>query len=365
MKKAVLPIIIVTFFAASCQQHKDASSLESPGLLLTWAEPDSLPFAVSNNAVASAEVNGGGILYSFLGLEQGKTYLDVTPRAAMFNPSTQTSVEIAPLTDSTGRLASTAETVNGFIYIFGGYTVAEDGSEKSTPEVFRFNPANNEYEVISTIPTPVDDAVSLVYQNRYVYLVSGWHDHDNVDLVQVYDTRENSWRQATPWPGPPVFGHTGGIAGNEMVVIDGVKVVPGEERRSFEISPVSFKGTINPDDYTQITWKKLGDHPGRLRYRAAAEGITEPEEMILFIGGSDNAYNYTGIGYNGEPSEPADTVFAYHLPDQKWITLGTQPVPTMDHRNIAKIENRYYVAGGMTAGQTLTNKIFSFTIEKP
>jgi len=363
--KAVLPILIVTLITVSCQQRKDTPSFETTEFRLNWSEPDSLPFAVSNNAVASAEVNGQEILFSFLGLEKGKTYLDVTPRAAMFNSSTQTSVETAPLPDDTGRLASTAETLNGFIYIFGGYTVAEDGSEKSTPEVFRFDPVTNNYEVITTMPTPVDDAVSLVYQNRYVYLVSGWHDHDNVDLVQIYDTRENSWRQATPWPGPPVFGHTGGIAGNEMVVIDGVKVVPGEEGRSFEISPIGYKGTINPVDHTQITWKKLDDHPGKPRYRAAAEGITEPQEMIVFIGGSDNAYNYNGIGYNGEPSEPADTVFAYHLPSQKWIILGTQPEPTMDHLNIAKIENRYYIAGGMTAGQTVTNKIFSFTIEKP
>ena len=50
---------------------------------------------------------------------------------------------------------------------------------------------------------PVEDAVLLVYLDRYIYLVSGWHDLGNVNLVQVLDTANGTWQQATPWPGAP------------------------------------------------------------------------------------------------------------------------------------------------------------------
>jgi hypothetical protein len=41
------------------------------------------------------------------------------------------------------------------------------------------------------MPVPVDDDISLPYQSRYIYLISGWHNDGNVNLVQLYDTKTN------------------------------------------------------------------------------------------------------------------------------------------------------------------------------
>jgi len=71
---------------------------------------------------------------------------------------------------------------------------------------------------------PVDDTVALVYQDRYIYLISGWHDVGNITDVQILDTKNKRWYFGTPFPGQPVFGHAGGIVANNIVVIDGVKV---------------------------------------------------------------------------------------------------------------------------------------------
>ncbi|HBX67359.1 MAG TPA: galactose oxidase, partial [Balneolaceae bacterium] len=215
---------------------------------MNWSQADSLPTEIANNAVSAAQVDGDWYLYTFLGLEKGKTFEDVSDYAASYNVTEGIWNEIPGVPDETGRLASTAEYVDGKVYIFGGYTVAEDGSEVSTEEVFMYDPVANSYEEVANMLLPVEDAVSLVYQDRYIYLISGWNNTNNVSNVQVYDTQTNSWKHATPYPGPPVFGHAGGIVGNTMVLSDGVQSVIDEGEQIFLMSPGSIKGEIDAEN---------------------------------------------------------------------------------------------------------------------
>lgn len=84
--------------------------------------------------------------------------------------------------------------MDGQVYIFGGYTVAADHSEHSIASVHRLDPADNTYTELTPMPVPVDDTLALVYRDRYVYLVSGWHETGNVNLVQLYDTETDIWQ---------------------------------------------------------------------------------------------------------------------------------------------------------------------------
>ena len=36
------------------------------------------------------------------------------------------------------------------------------------------------------MPVPVDDAIAGVYREQFIYLVSGWHDSDNVAEYRRY-----------------------------------------------------------------------------------------------------------------------------------------------------------------------------------
>ncbi|MTI87791.1 MAG: galactose oxidase [Balneolaceae bacterium] len=350
----LLPLLILTA-ACNTQQTKNVK--------LEWSEATPLPLEISNNAVVSAEVNGELQLFTFLGLKKGKTYADVTDFSAAYDAGQKVWEQIPSVPDSIGRLASTAQTAGGDIYIFGGYTVDEDGNEVSTPEVFKFDPESYTYEEVAEMLIPVEDAVSLVYKDRYIYLVSGWHNTNNVSNVQVYDTQTNSWDHATPYPGPPVFGHAGGIAGNTMILSDGVeaKVIEGE--KIFRMSPGSLKGEIDAEDHTSINWTRIKQHPGNARYRMAAIGIESPVEMVIFAGGTPNPYNFNGIGYNSRPSFPDSTVFAYRLDTNEWVTLSSQPVATMDHRGIAKAGDEYYIIGGMNENQKVINLVQKFVVK--
>lgn len=282
-----------------------ASSQDEPEV---WAR---LPEPVTNNAVAGAEVDGRMMAYSFAGLHEGKTWRDVTADAYACDLTARECREIDGLPDGIGRLASVAVNVRGQIYIFGGYTVAEDHSERSTPEVWRFDPASETYTHVTDMPVPVDDTIALPNQDRYIYLVSGWHDTDNVDLVQVYDVEEDRWFEATPFPGAPVFGHAGAILGPGnphapalLRVCGGARVEPASEpggRRRFVLSEACWDGEILADRPAEIAWSVVSDISGLARYRGAA---MPGGRGLHFFGGTDNPYNYNGIGYNGEAATP-------------------------------------------------------------
>lgn len=318
---------------------------------------------IANNAVASAEVYGEKRFYSFNGLEERKDWRAVSNRALAYSPQSKKSWEIKSVPFTQGRLASISATVKNKVYLFGGYTVSEDHQEKSLPEVYRFDPVNESFELFTHMPVSVDDSVALVYKDRYIYLVSGWHDVGNVSTVQVLDTESKKWFYATPYPGAPVFGHAAGIVGNTMVIIDGVEVSGVKDgKRQFAMSPMSFIGQIDKNDFTKIRWGELPKHPGKAKYRAAAVG-SKNKGLILFAAGSDNPYNYNGIGYNGKPSFPSKEVFAWELQTNKWIEFKALQNASMDHRGLIEHDSSFYILGGMGENQKVLDSVNRFKLK--
>jgi len=240
-------------------------------------------------------------------------------------------------------LASVAVTVREQVYLFGGYIVTEDYHEVSTPEVLRFNPILETYERVADIPVPSDDATAFVYQDRYIFLVSGWHDKGNINLVQVYDVENDTWQQA------------------KLLVCDGVKInyplVAEAEttKREFKMSNECYLGRIDDKDITRIHWSVVPKHLGAARYRMAAVG-DETRQEVIFVGGSDNPYNFNGIGYDGVASKAVASVFAYAIETNEWLDYGSIENSTMDHRGLLKMDDGFVVVGGMDSNQeVLTN----------
>ncbi len=353
---SMLAMLIAGSALAGCEQRAER---EPESRIAAFA----LPEPVSNNAVAVADGPEGPTLYSFNGLKAGKTWKDTSNAAYACVIAMASCKAIAPVPVPEGRLASAAVTVAGKIYIFGGYTVAANGDEVSTPEVFAFDPATGGYAQMADMPTPVDDMLAVPYQNRFIYLISGWHDEGNVSTVQMFDTQTGAWTEATPFPGTPVFGHSGGIAGDSIIVTDGVASVYADGKRKFVAAKLSWRGDIDPRNPTQISWRGVDGHVGPARYRMAAIG-DEAGQRIIFAGGGDNPYNYDGIGYDGAPAKPSGGFFAYDLNDDKWTELGRLAEPSMDHRALAKVGQDYYIVGGMDKEQKVTSRIVKFRIGK-
>lgn len=323
-----------------------------------------LPAAISNNALVSLTAADNEYIVSFAGLGAGRTHTDTLASTWVFDRNSDAWTRAADVPGDVGRLASTAVSAGQLAYVFGGYTVAEDGSEVSTPWAHSFDPATGVFDERAAMPVPVDDSLAVTYADRYIYLLSGWHNSGNVNLVQRYDTVEDSWVQATPIPGPGVFGQAGGIVGNTIVYCDGVAIeAHTDRRRDFVASNNCFLGAIDPDDTSRIDWRTLPPHPGAPRYRMAAAG-SEELNAVVFLGGSDNPYNYNGIGYNGEPSQPASGLLMFDVTSREWTLLESGVAATMDHRALVEFRGALVTAGGMLADQQSTNRVTAYTISR-
>ena len=322
-----------------------------------------LPAAIANNAVASLRHGRRSYVVSFNGLGAGKSHADTLASTFVYDSRSKEWVEAQPVPGEVGRLASVAASADGRIYVFGGYTVAEGGEEVSTPWTHAFDARKREFEERAAMPVPVDDAVAVTYADRYIYLISGWHDLGNVNLVQRYDTKTDTWTQATPTPGPAVFGHAGGIVGNTIVYCDGVAIQPHDDRRrDFVAVPDCLLGLIDAEDSRRIDWRTVKYHPGLPRYRMAAAGIPRLNG-VLFIGGSENPYNYDGVGYNGEPSNPAAGALLFDIDTQDWRTIEIDGTATMDHRGLVEFQGKWLTIGGMTADQRVTDAVLAYEVE--
>jgi len=314
-----------------------------------------LPEPVSNNAVALVPSERGVTLYSMQGLSSGRGWTDIHNHAWKLAPGQERWQAIEDVPGDRGRLAGAAAVTGGQVWLFGGYTVAEDGGEVSSPGVYRLE--GSDFRHVADMPVAVDDMTAFTYLDRYVYLVSGWHDLGNVNLVQVLDTQTLSWEQATPYPGAVVFGHAGGMVGRHMLVCDGVKIeYPGDGApRRFVMSDECWLGEVDEANHRRIDWRPVPPHPGPARYRIAATG--NERDAIIFAGGTGNPYNYDGIGYNGEPSEPEAGVLRFNVPDETWASGWSLPVASMDHRSLAFHAGWYYLVGGMEQGQAVSDRV--------
>ncbi len=329
-----------------------------------------MPEAVSNNAITQVSVNNKDYIISFSGLNSKKDHHGVHNKTFIFDvqsnqwkigasvPMKQAIFDTGSQskTPLTGRLASVATSINGLAYVFGGYTVASDHSEVSVPDVYSYHVVKNTYESLPPMPVPVDDSVALTYQNRYIYLVSGWHNDGNVNLVQLFDTKTRQWSQASPFPGKPVFGQAGAMLGNKMLICDGVKVdYHTDKRRSYSAEPACYLGTVDTNRPNFIDWRVIKHPTGIARYRMAATH-DNANNALVFIGGSDNPYNYSGIGYNGSPAEPDNKIWRFNLEDNAWH-ISTSESHTMDHRGLINLSGQWLTVGGMGKNQEVLNTI--------
>ena len=347
------PLVLVLFLSAcvSAEDHRQNILAENIA---------GLPKAVSNNAVTTVDVDDRQYVGSFAGLGSGRGHSDTLDVTLVLDSERGVWRKSVPLPGGVGRLASVAVSVGELAYVFGGYTVAADGSEVSLPYTHSFDPVTEEFASLSAMPVPVDDAVAVTYLDRFIYLISGWHDLGNVNLVQRYDVVSDTWVQATPVPGKSVFGHAGGIVGNRIVYCDGVAVRTFADRsREFVANDECYLGIIDETDSRRIDWRHISYHAGLPRYRMAAAGV-ESLNAVVFIGGSENPYNYDGIGYNGEPSEPAVGGLLFDLESSSWRELSLSGPATMDHRGLVPYGDRWLTVGGMLAGQEVTDRVIAY-----
>jgi len=309
-----------------------------------------MPEAVSNNAVAT----NGTHVYSFMGIDSTKLFSGIHLKSFRYNIANDAWDTIPSIPDNLTRIAAAASTVNGKIYIIGGYHVFSNGSEVSSSKVFIYNPNSNTYSVGADIPIPTDDHVQCVWQDSLIYVISGWSNSANILDVQIYNPALDQWTIGSSLPpgsGYEAFGASGVIIGNTIYFSGGVT-----DTWVFSMIPKVRIGTINPSNPSIINWSISDDTLAAL-YRSGA-GVLQSQP--IWLAGAGQAYNYDGIEYgSGQGVEPLNRVTIYE-PLTSVISIEPGVIPAiMDVRGIAQIDsNKYILAGGMGPGQVVSKTTY-------
>lgn len=326
-------------------------------LISHWESRSPMPVKRSNIAAASMEIGDTTWIYTFMGLDSTKIWSGIQLDAYKYNTVSDTWYPIADVPDTEGRLAASATAFDGKIYLIGGYKVYQSGNEYTSPRVDIYDPATNSWSLGDSVPFRTDDHVQVSFRDSVFYLVSGWSQQTNTRRVQIYDPVQDSWSLASDISGPGLFGHSGSISGDTLLYLDGVRI----SGFNFVLDNRVWMGVINGANVTSINWTSLGTHPGAKVYRGG--GFTYGHR-IIFTGGTNNAYNIDGIGYNNQPSVESGRTFGYNLQTSQWEDYARNPDSVMDVREVVQVgEDAFYVIGGMEANQTVTNKVSVFVVD--
>jgi N-acetylneuraminic acid mutarotase len=331
---AFLPLLCVAFLLAAEQPKIPA-----------------MPGAVTSNAVAA--IKGGLEVYSIMGIGPKKVWNDVTNKVYILHLASAKWSEGHPVPGVAGRLGASAIGAKGQIYLFGGYVLDAQENVITVPDVNRYTPQASRWYRAEDMPLAVDSAVIGITHDRYVYLVGGRSKSGPVNNVQVYDIESNSWSQATPFPGTPVFGHAGGIADDQIVYIDGAKKNPAGNP-AYIASNECWLGKIDKKDPNRITWSKLPAHPGTARVGIVA-GPFDRDRKILFSGGATAPYDLKGLGPDGKPMEVSTLTFALDVHSVKWESLESDTFDVRtDSRGVLSTPIGPMVLGGMVSNTAVT-----------
>jgi N-acetylneuraminic acid mutarotase len=315
-----------------------------------------MPGAVANNAVAA--LKNGIEIYSVMGVGPKKTWDDITAKMYILRLSSGKWTEGRAVPGVAGRLGASAIGARGQVFVFGGYVVDGQGNELTIADVNSYVADAHRWYRAADIPVPVDSAVIGVNHDRYIYLVGGRSKNGPVNNVQVYDAEKNTWSQATPFPGTPVFGHAGGLADDAIVFVDGAKKNPASGN-PYVASDECWMGKVDRKDPNKIEWSKLPPHPGPGRFGIVGGGV-EKDHRVVFSGGTTNPHNFKGLGYDGTPAEISPVTFAFELHGNRWdaLTEDTFDVRT-DGRGIVSTPLGPLILGGMLKNQAISARVLA------
>ena len=358
---------------ASTAQAQLVPGPPMPSTVGEWSALPDYPFPVSNNAVTSVSHGGGAwTVYSFMGFRE----LSQMPFSAVVTPlsfrldlpgGSWTPIASPPLLQGKARIAANAVTVRGEVYLLGGYTAP--GIEVTDPRLFKYEPATDTYLSLGVVPREVDDTAVGVYQNRYIYLMSGWHGpiSRNIRAVQIYDVQLGQWLVGSPLTdvGVGVFGQSGAIVGDQIICIGGAN-----GGFQFSIHRRVHIGTIDPlgtGDVARIDWTTRPAHPGSPIYRGAGS-LGAGLRYFLVTGGSETTYNLHGLGYNTVTAEALDQTLLLDAASGRWSIVRTRGThqPTMDHRALVRVgRDRWATVGGLVQRNVRTAAVYQLDLQIP
>jgi hypothetical protein len=332
LSSTILLIFIINF--ANAQLHLQSLPITN------------MPEPLTNTACAIGKHNNATSLYCFGGIDSSLLYSGIHQKCFGYDSASQVWRTLPNLPDTLGKIASSATNIKDTIYIVGGYHVYANGNEKSSNRVHRFVPAIDSFITDATpIPIAIDDQAQAVWRDSLLYVISGWNNTASVPNVQIFNPANNSWQVGTSVPNNnfyKCFGSNATIIGDTIFYFGGASA-----GANFPNTNYLRKGIIDANNPMQITWSYVA-LPTQFRYRGV---VTRIKTFLILAGGSKKTYNYNGFAYDGSGVvKPTNSYYIYDTQSGATVYDSTMQIINMDSRTVAGNElNSFYLLGGIDA----------------
>ena len=189
-------------------------------------------------------VDHGNYAYAIGGLDDNGLPLSSAER---YNPNNNTWTNIASLPTTLYDFASVVARTN-FIFTFGGFTDITSGMETAT--VLRYSIKTNTWTAMAPMPVAVAGSAATLGPDGKIYVVGGTSGGVSTSMVQVYDPVANSWLISTPLPEGLSAAAVGVDSLGRLIVMGGV------DTNDYDVSDVwrsqQFSAPDSPPVFNQF-----------------------------------------------------------------------------------------------------------------
>ncbi|HEX3072237.1 MAG TPA: kelch repeat-containing protein, partial [Ignavibacteriales bacterium] len=234
--------------------------------------------------------------------------------------------------------------------------------------LFIYDIEANKWSKGAQLPMPVSDYVLGAYGDSLIYVVGGVHAGMDTTIyyngVQIYNVKDNTWKNGTAFTGKFGFRHAGAILKNKIVAAGGrdteiiydniiTKNVSGKDSGS-ELAVASnyldqvVIGVIDTLNPFNITWKTAPKYPAGAGYTyATAACETKDGSYVVFAGGRS---------YTWYSSFAQSAALAFDPAAEKWYNASEMSEPVYRGSGVSVVRNDsvyFAVIGGYSDNNDL------------
>jgi len=284
--------------------------------------------------ISNATVSLDGNIYVIGGVTSNGV---ITNKVEVYTPATDDWQTVAPMPVPIWRVA--AATVNGKIYVFGGYLSLNPYPFNPTDRVFEYDPATDNWTEKAKMPSARGAPLALAF-NNLIHVLGG---STNISLTthEIYNPVSNSWTNGAPMP-QNRSALTGDVVGNQLFVAGGFRTNQG--------------GDAIP--YAEL----LRYEPGTNTWAGTNALAPVPEARFGMDAGSLDGKFYVFGGNLG--SNGISRTLRYDPQADQWEELEEMP-QAFSFMGVGRVDQKFYVIGGGPTNLVLTDSVASNRIFSP
>jgi hypothetical protein len=167
------------------------------------------------------------------------------------------------------------------IYIFGGYTNANAGTEVSS--ALRYSVSKNSWTAITPMPVATAGSSAAFGADGKIYVVGGVSGGIKISVVQIYDPVANSWTISTPLPEGLSASATGVDRLGRLIVMGGV------DTNGYDVADVWRSQQLGSPDTVPVLTELPGTNAAyAVTYTSIIAATGNPQPVYVLVSGPTN-----------------------------------------------------------------------------